>query len=227
MDKAVGKYFALPRGQWIFRGHSKSSFELTPSIARSDHKSKSTRKFEESIFSIFQREAKGYLENLPSNEWEWLAFAQHHGLPTRMQDWSYNPLVALYFAVEQHHQDEGEFFALHAPTQASLDVRSGSPFNLKTPVKFFPSIVSPRIRAQEGLFVAFSDLDSRLDEVLRSDWCLDRIKIPAESKKEIHYALFRMGVHASSLFPDVDGLAKRLKWQHSINTPFAREQNAS
>jgi hypothetical protein len=39
-------------------------------------------------------------------------------------------------------------------------------------------------------------------------------------KKRLRYALFRVGVHASSLFPDIDGLAARLRWQHAVTTPF-------
>ena len=220
LDLTATKHFAAARGQWVFRGHSNAEHRLIPSIGRTPHTSASCEKFEDSLFDIFRREAKGYLTALPSTEWEWLSFAQHHGLPTRLLDWTYNPLVALYFSVEANPHLDGQVFALRAPTQASVEVRTGSPFKITQPVKYFPAIVSPRIRAQEGLFVACSKLESPLDEALRTDWTLDRMVVPAKAKERIRYALFRVGTHASSLFPDVEGLAARLKWQHGVRSPY-------
>ncbi len=220
LDRAATKYFTAPRGQWVFRGHSNKEYRLIPSVGRTPRTSKSCRKYEEDLFNIFRREAQAYLNALPSTEWEWLSFAQHHGLPTRLLDWTYNPLVALYFAVEANYQVDSEIFALHASTQAPIEVRNGSPFDITKPEKYFPTIVSPRIRAQEGLFVICAELESPLDKTLREDWELDRILVPAKAKEGIRYALFRLGIHASSLFPDIEGLATRLKWQHAVQSPF-------
>jgi hypothetical protein len=217
---AAKKYFTAARGQWVFRGHSSKQYRLVSSVGRAPHTSRNRQKYEESIFQIFRREAQGYLGALPTNEWEWLSLAQHHGLPTRLLDWTYNPLVALYFAVEANGDSDGEVFALRARRQAPEEVRGGSPFEIEQPVKYFPSIVTPRIRAQEGLFIACSDLDAALDETLRDDWELDRLLVPASAKESLRYALFRIGVHPSSLFPDVDGLAARLRWQHAVLSPF-------
>jgi FRG domain len=220
LNLASTKYFAAARGQWIFRGHSNSAYQLLSLVGRAEHTSVNRVKFEESLFSIFRREAQGYLASLPDSDWEWPALAQHHGLPTRLLDWTYNPLVALYFCVEANSAIDGEIFALRAPTQAAKEIRDGSPFNISKPVKYFPSIVTQRIRAQEGLFVACSDLDQPLNDCLRNDWQLDRLIVPALAKHSIRYALFRVGVHASALFPDIDGLAARLKWQHAVKSPF-------
>jgi len=213
-------HFAKARGQWIFRGHSDCRYVLLSSVGRGRHTSKSREKYERSLFDIFKREALGFLPAIPSNDWDWLSLAQHHGLPTRLLDWTYNPLVALYFAVSANDGASGEMFALNAPRKAPESVRTASPFSISTPAKIFPNIVSQRIRAQEGLFVACAHLEQPLDQTLPSTWQIERLLVPAERKISLRYELFRLGVHQSALFPDLDGLAARISWQHSLLSPF-------
>lgn len=210
------RYFTMQRGQWVFRGHSDVRHRLIPSVGRGGHTSRSTQKYEQSLFHAFKREAGSYLDPLPATEWEWLSAAQHHGLPTRLLDWSHNPLAALYFAVKEAPGSDGELFALNAPLKAPENCVGRSPFKIDRALKYYPNIVSPRIRAQEGLFVICPDPETPLDAALRSDWSLDKLLIPAEAKCRLRYELFRLGVHESSLFPDLDGLSARLKWQHTV-----------
>lgn len=206
-------HFSEARGQWVFRGQSDCSFQLIPSVSRAKHTHTTDEGFEESIFTIFKREAKGYVQELPHSEWEWLALAQHHGIPTRLLDWSYNPLTALFFVVDDEREVDGELFSLKAPRSVDKDTLNGSPFKINRPEKYFPTIVSPRIKAQEGLFVAFHDFKTPLTANSERGWQVQRFIIPYKNKETMKYTLFRMGVHAASLFPDLDGLATRLKWQ--------------
>jgi len=217
LQTAADKCFRQSRGQWVFRGHSDQTHLLIPSVGRGGHTSSSAKKYEQSLFATFCREAGAYFDPLPGNEWAWLSAAQHHGLPTRFLDWSNNPLAALYFAVEGNADKDGELFALNAPRQTSRQVRSKSPFEVKRAMKYYPNIVSPRIRAQEGLFVVCPDPEVPLDVGLRDDWTIERIAVPAEVKQRLRYELFRLGVHQSSLFPHIDGLAARIRWQHSVS----------
>ena len=210
-------YFTSSRGQWVFRGHSDQAYQLRPLVGRGGHTSASDEKYEASLFRVFKREAGTHLSPAPATDWEWLAVAQHHGLPTRLLDWSHNPLVALYFAVATNDAKAGEVLALNAPTKATERSVTGSPFEISRPSKYYPNIVSPRIRAQEGLFIACSSPANALDGNLRTDWKLQRYSVPAEAKQRLRYELYRLGVHQSALFPDIDGLAGRIKWQHTVN----------
>jgi hypothetical protein len=224
---AAEKYFTEPRGHWVFRGHSDIAYKLVPSVGRISRPALSARlKLERTLFDVFQREACGMLAPQLTNDWEWLSIAQHHGLPTRLLDWTHNPLVALYFAVQANPNKDGQLLAIRGLIKLPQALPSGSPFDIETPVKYYPHVVSPRMRCQEGLFVVCAQPETPLDETLPEGWRIDDFRIPAERKPFVRYELFRMGIHASALFPDLDGLASRIKWQHEIDSPFKLQSHA-
>lgn len=138
---------------------------------------------------------------------------------TRLLDWTHNPLAALYFAVWGHPECNGQLFALRAVLKVGETSPQGSPFKIEKPQKFYPNHITPRIRAQEGVFIVCSNLEEPLDAALPSHWTLERYLIPAARKKELRYDLFRVGTHNSALFPDIGGLAKRIAWQNTVLPP--------
>src|SRR3990172_7571341 len=107
---------ALPRSVSVFRGVTQENYKLIPFVAR-DWGKVDFNKFrgeEKNSFNRFKNEARAFLNPAPPNEdnWEWLMIAQHYGAPTRLLDWTTNPLVALYFAClgDERYDVEGAVY---------------------------------------------------------------------------------------------------------------------
>lgn len=94
-----------PREELWFRGLQSTVYELTPTLYRPPSLDSGFDQVETSLLHDFRSRARGFLGNNDSarrTDWEWYAAARHHGLPSRLLDWTGNVLVALFFALEKY-----------------------------------------------------------------------------------------------------------------------------
>src|ERR1700686_3047090 len=86
----------------LFRGQPQDD-PLLPKIGRGSCKPGLLDQ-EQRLFAEFRRRSAAYLDATNRDDWDMLAIAQHHGMATRLLDWTDNPLVALWFAVREGSQ---------------------------------------------------------------------------------------------------------------------------
>jgi hypothetical protein len=213
-------------GPTLFRGQADAVWSLLPRIARIPTRSGGPKRAERQFLNEFKRRSHPHLVTPPSENLEWMALAQHHGLPTRLMDWSTNPLVALWFACHNHlnYEKAGRaavwaFYPDHSVT-LGLDEVLLDPFDRKDVVVVYPPVISPRISSQSGCFT-LQPLTSSGTYAGEAEMghLLHKVVIPRSCMSTINANLDRCGVNEYTMFPGIDGLAKYLVWQ-DLNEPL-------
>ena len=116
-------------GVW-YRGLRSSRYKLLPTLHRFDIPVAS----EAHLMNRFKQNAHEFLDERPQGEWEWMLLARHHGLPSRLLDWTENPLAALFFASDTSGiRSNGVLWCL-TPTDLNIIANPTEPSSLALPM---------------------------------------------------------------------------------------------
>ena len=192
-----------------FRGQSDSSWKLIPKAGREPY----TNVTDISLFSHWKRRAIAHLEKEQYSEWELLAIAQHTGLPTRLLDWTHNPLVAAFFATSENYDVDGAIYIYNPDSIINHEIAEPFDYDEKEKkVKFhLPNSSSSRIINQLGYFSVHGNPKLALNDKTK-EGTLEKIIIKKEIKKDLMFMLNQYGINYLTLFPDLEGLSKHLGW---------------
>jgi hypothetical protein len=196
--------------RWVFRGQSRVSDPLLPLVQRPGIRPAGVDpgEFDRSLLEQFKHEARPFLAQVASEltDWEWLAIAQHHGLPTRLLDWTLNAGAALFFAVEDSPVEEDSVvYCYHVEPDRP---RPDDPFDVDFVHVYNPPHVAGRLISQRGCFTvhpaSFANEPSWPGELVA-------VVIPQAHRDEIREELRILGIDRASLFPDLDGIARSIR----------------
>lgn len=131
LDKYKTQFSQTHRnGGFVFRGMSDMSWKLLPGVFREypeaqksaavvggSYSGKIYSAYEYEILSHFRKEASGLLPHVSQkDDFTWLQYAQHYGVPTRLLDFTANPLVAMYFCCQSESKSDGVIWIINSIT---------------------------------------------------------------------------------------------------------------
>lgn len=197
-------YFRLPIGRYL---GAASFAELLETWNEHEHLGYLSP-YDMHVFSQWKRRAIAF-GPLPESEWECLALAQHYGLSTRLLDWTFNPLVALFFAATGEDTQEGGVYAW--PNIATAGQRFSEVTSVRT---FEPRPFDRRIEAQQGVFTYHPQPTVPLEPAetytaAHNAFSTNLVEfiVPGAIKQMLIRDLHVFGISRATLFPDLEGLS--------------------
>jgi hypothetical protein len=223
----------MPQNEPVwFRGHGDVAWNLDCTLSRNGGMEK-----ELPLIRRFKQNALPLVMARPGDEWEWLFLMQHHGLPTRLLDWTESVLVSLYFAINgsgnDHDNKDGCIWGLLPEEMNAFSLRDPQskrvlglgddslfddylPSRITAQAQTFQPLAAtairnnPRIQMQQGVFTVFHKDLTGLDLLAENNF-LFRIVIPAAQKEIIRQELKVLNVSKLSLFPELSNAAEHAK----------------
>jgi len=213
---------------WLFRGVTNATHGLVPKIGRTNTRALKPDPLtgerarvpyrledERAVLAMFKQQARAHLPLAPDTELEWLAIAQHFGLPTRLLDWTDSLLVAAWFAVAKGGVEHGKpkvvdsaIWVTRQVVSVSLDY-TGDPLTIGDPSAYRPPHISSRIAAQ-GSVLMICPMPTE-EPVLPFS---KKVVVDRSAEFTTKKRLSACGINTRHLFPDLAGLSEHLAWMY-------------
>lgn len=197
-----------PIHHWVYRGVPDTSFALRPTLGRHRIQNQDwLLNREMCLLNEFKRLAPGFIPNSPEGDLEWLCLARHHGLATRLLDWTQNALVALYFAAYPDCNCDFAVYSLWYSAwlgdrhEMSLEEIQKYPES----ILYFPRRTNARLGSQSSVILLcnppWDDYDDPHGNVIKYIF-------PSEGRNKIRYQLRMLGLKPSVIWADLEGIAQ-------------------
>lgn len=221
----------LPKTFTLSRGQVKER-DLLPSALRRNEKGirRYSKKELHNFMSEFKIHSYQYMSN-PSDvrsEIEWMLYAQHYGLPTRLLDFTTAHMTSLLFSLEtsfkENNTDEPVIYFLDPYSlnrknkkieEIIINEADINNHNHDGPIVIQGRKLNSRINAQKGLFVYFEYDDEPINKTC-SEEILRKVTIDSSMRKDILSSLYSMGVSYSHVYPELSSVAKDIILKQDI-----------
>ena len=244
IDELIKWFRKLSEKNYIFRGQCNDSWTLQSSLERVflDKYESVAKKYEDYSYNFFvsRFNVYGKSHNVPTAKLEWLSIMQHHGVPTRMLDFTYSPYVALYFAFENMLKPYQGNCAIYAIDYMEILNRSleslnredikitleqlsynrdeiFNKINNKSPDILLitePNVFNSRLEKQKGCFLVPNTYQT-IEQVLGMGQYdgIDhyRFIVPCSFCNEVYALLKQMNIDGKAIYGDLEGLSKSIK----------------
>lgn len=212
-----------------YRGHFDKEWKLVPLIYRK------TCQTEMNMIKEFRKDATLFVSPKPTEYHEWLFIMRHHGVPTRLLDWTESPLVATHFVVTQCPDRDGALWML-LPLELNKQVikppdpdnlpsfeedpfmadyqpdvlEQGSTVTQMPPIAFIAPRNTPRMQAQLSVFTIHHRLKTPIEDI-GDQKHLWRYIIPSSAKPAMRKELELLGIGTFQLFPELQSIGEKLR----------------